>query len=296
MEHQSNNQNEGDTNNATNNDTNNEYVVDTKRPNEVASVANQNRDTTPSVKSTFGTPSFDLSHSKSLESLVHDLTFYEKLAPVYVKSSLCKHKNESDFIVAAVAGKELKLSLTQSINNIVSIQGNATLPVNLIKALLIRAGVVYEIIEDYVPLYPFYKLDKDGNVAKNKENKPTIIGYGSATEELVGGKVYISSNIADYRTTYRFRRVRKLGKEDVVVEVKASFTWSDAVQMQLSTKDNYVKQPKAMLKARAFSNGAREIAPDIMLGMYSDVEMYDSTNIDYTYDDAIDAETYVIED
>lgn len=292
MENQSNNQIEGDAINEANNVTN----IETIKPNEANSVAKQNKDVAPKMQSTFGTPSFDLSHSKSLESLVHDLTFYEKLAPVYVKSSLCRHKNESDFIVAAVAGKELKLSLTQSINNIVSIQGNATLPVNLIKALLIRAGVVFEIIEDYVPLYPFLKTDKEGKVSKDSNNKPTIIGYGSTSEELVGGKIYISNNIADYRTTYRFRRVRKLGKEDVIVEIKASFTWNDAVQMQLSTKDNYTKQPKAMLKARAFSNGAREIAPDIMLGMYSDVEMYDSTNIDYTYDDAVEAETIIIEE
>ena len=295
MENTSNNQTEGETNNETNNGTSNVTTIETKKPNEAISKVDTKDGYKPLMQNTFGTPSFDLSHSKSLESLVHDLTFYEKLAPVYVKSSLCKHKHESDFIVAAVAGKELKLSLTQSVNNIISIQGNATLPVNLIRALLIRAGVIFEIIEDYVPLYPFVKVDKEGNVAKNKENKPIIIGYGSTTEELVGGKIYIANNIADYRTTYRFRRVRKLGNEDVIVEVKASFTWQDAIQMQLSTKDNYVKQPKAMLKARAFSNGAREIAPDIMLGMYSDVEMYDSTNIDYTYDDAIEAETIVLE-
>lgn len=238
--------------------------------------------------------SFDLSYSSSLESTVKDLVAFNQLAPYYVDSSLCKHRSINDFVVAAIAGKELKLSLTQSINNIVSIQGNATLPVNLIKALLIRENIIFELVEDYVPLYNHYRIDKDNNFVKTQKG-PILAGIGSIKEEFIKSKAD-STTVVDFRSTYLFTRLRKIGKLEKLVEVKGSFTWLDAVQMGLSTKDNYIKQPKTMIKARAFSNGAREIAPDIMLGMYSDVEMSDSTNTDYTYDDSIDAEAVVIED
>lgn len=272
-------------------------VEDTKANKEVAIQGNKevslpsiNTRTNKSLAS-----SFDSAYSASLESTVRDLSYFSQLAPYYVKSSLSKHKNENDFIVAAIAGKELKLSLTQSINNVISIQGTATLPVNLIKALLIRAEIIYELIEDYVPLFQFFRIDKEGKTYKDASNKPVVMGIGSIDEEFPNAKP-LTTTIVDYRSTYLFTRVRKVGNIEKVITVKGSFTYQDAVLMGLATKDNYVKQPKTMVKARAFSNGAREIAPDIMMGMYSEVEMADSNDVDYHYDDSIDAETIIIED
>jgi hypothetical protein len=54
------------------------------------------------------------------------------------------------------------------------------------------------------------------------------------------------------------------------------YSWKDAEIAQLTTKDNWKKNPKAMLFARCVSIGCRNMWTDLLGGMYSTEEMIDS--------------------
>lgn len=53
-----------------------------------------------------------------------------------------------------------------------------------------------------------------------------------------------------------------------------------AKAMGLSHKDNWIKQPMNMLKARALSDALRTVFPDILLGLYSEEEIRDHKEIE----------------
>ena len=74
----------------------------------------------------------------------------------------------------------------------------------------------------------------------------------------------------DYITSIKFIRN---GIEEIV-----PYTWSEAKQAQLTTKDNWQKYPRNMLYWRCFSMGARRIAADLCMGMYLASEMSDVTH------------------
>ena len=72
----------------------------------------------------------------------------------------------------------------------------------------------------------------------------------------------------DRRTTIEFYR------DDMTETI--SFTWKDAIDQGLSTKDNWKRMPKEMLFARCLSKGANRIGPDLLLGLYTVEEMVDT--------------------
>lgn len=77
----------------------------------------------------------------------------------------------------------------------------------------------------------------------------------------------------DYVTEYEFTRYKRIfGK---VVEIKAisHYSFSEAQQADLFTKDTFKKYPRVMISHRAFCYGARDVASDILMGVMSDDEM-----------------------
>lgn len=88
--------------------------------------------------------------------------------------------------------------------------------------------------------------------------------------------------IVDYITTVRFYRYSNVIKG--VIEEDCSFTWLDATSAALTGKDVWKKFPKNLMYARAYSNGARRIAGDVLLGIYETSEMADSTSTSYQLD------------
>jgi hypothetical protein len=143
-------------------------------------------------------------------------------------------------------GKELGMDPMASISNIVSIQGKPVLGIHAIGALLRKAGCASQTIHDFEP----------------------VMG----TEGETAGKV------VDYKTVIRFFRPYN-GK---TMEEDVTFTWKDAVKMELASKDNWKRMPRIMLWSRCFSIGARRVAPDALLGMYEVSEWADVTNQRYT--------------
>lgn len=151
-------------------------------------------------------------------------------------------KSVEDAFTIAQMGKELGFPTMQAFHYIVPIQGKLSLSAKAIGAILRRGGIKFKTIEDGVYVYP--------------DSETTT---------------YAKEGAIDRRTTIVFTRD---GEEEAV-----SFCWSDATAMGLITKDNWKKMAKEMLWARCLSKGANRVAADMLLGLYSTDELFDSFDV-----------------
>lgn len=246
------------------------------------------------------TSSTDFSY---IEALANHLDSLQKVAGVFIKGGLCPIKNESDFIVATVSGQQLGLPMITAINNIIVISNKPSITTHLMRALLLKAGVVFRKVYDFAAQYQLYEAETvEGNkVAKKIGNPPTPIPRGILTlgdkepDDLVAGRKEID-RITQYEFTRQLKQPDGTYREVTVI---SSFKMSDANKAELLDKDNYSKYPARMLDARAFAIGAREIASDILFGMYTVSELADSNNINYTmdanYQETIDSEIEIVD-
>lgn len=158
--------------------------------------------------------------------------------------------NSPEKVVAAVVqGKELGMDAMTAINNLHVIQGKPTLSVHAIAALLKKAGVMYEIVKDYEPVYE-----------KNDDGKEVLI---------------------DRITTIKFSQF----KHDRWFENEISFTMKEAKKQDLTSKDNWKRMPNIMLRARALAIGARFSAPEALLGLYETSEYAEVKNVQHQVND-----------
>jgi len=67
-----------------------------------------------------------------------------------IKSGVSSFKKEADVIVVLIRGSELGLPYGVSVNNIFAINGKTGVSVHLQKALLQKAGVYFELVEDFI--------------------------------------------------------------------------------------------------------------------------------------------------
>lgn len=203
-----------------------------------------------------------------------------------VKSGLTPLKTGVAVVAAVMMGKELGLEPMISVNNIIPINGKATLGIHLINALLLKAGIVTEIIRNYEPCVAFaMKGENNEPYRGEKGDEPlTILRIGFADEEAKDYEVK-GKKIKDYRTVVKM--TRNLKQEDGtfrLMSVTSSFSYQDAVQADLVTKDNWSKYIKQMCLHRATAFAGRMIAADITLGMYETSEMADVAGVPYIID------------
>lgn len=216
---------------------------------------------------------------------IQELESLSNLAKYIITSKLCPLKTEGDVIVAILTGKELNLPPMVSISNIYPINGKATMGIHLIRAILLKNGIAFKKDLDYEPLYAY--AVKDGN------GTPKVIGIGTKANKPENAT--ISNNPVDYITKYTFSRLIKRVDGSYIEQVaSSSFKMSDAKAADLLDKTNWKNYPALMLDARAFSPGAREIASDLIFGLYSINELADSNNINYTM--TPNAEEYIVTD
>lgn len=172
-----------------------------------------------------------------------NVSFNQFLEQLIESKQLPSHiKTINDAFTVAQMGRELGFPTMQAMHYIIPISGKLSLSSKAIGALLTRGGVTYTVKED--ALY-IYKDESSSKYPKGGTERPV-----------------------DRRTTIIFTRNNR--------EETVSFGWIDAVSMGLSTKDNWVKMPRQMLFARCLSEGANRIAPDLLLGLYSTDELFDS--------------------
>lgn len=180
------------------------------------------------------------------------------LGKVLAKSKLVPLKAPEDVVVALMTGKELGLPFVTSVSQIYPINGRPTLGVHIQKAILLKNGVVFEKIEDAKPIYQFATKDKK------------LLGTGTIAEQPADS---LKKRI-DNRTKYKFTRQIKManGKYKEMTAI-GSFSLTEAAEAELTDKDVWTKYWRRMLDARAFTNGAREIADDLLLGIMTPNEL-----------------------
>lgn len=215
------------------------------------------------------------------------------LSEVLVKSKLCPLKSKEDAFVAIQTGKELGLPFVVSVSQIYPIEGKPTLGVHIIRGILLREGIFFNKTHDCEDYFAF-AATKDGVIQKEND-KPIIVKKGFLDEQPENT---LKSKI-DVRTQYIFERdIKSPSGKWRTITVKSSFGVTDVNMAELGEKTNYKRHLPRMLDARAFAIGSREIADDILNGIYTPTEMIDGFNIediDYTIDEE-GVETIIIND
>lgn len=205
-----------------------------------------------------------------------------------------KIENHADALALCIKAKELDLPMSTALDHCFIVNGKVGIDVHIAKAKLLSSNIIsWEKTESYKPL----KNYTDGRVIYDEDDLPEnfiIVSKIKDNEQVI--KEHIANNkypvavlikdgkpvITDYRTTYRFVRIRKMidGSFSKLIET-SSFSVQDAISAGLisdgtSASSPWIKYRKAMLDHRAFMNGARAIADDLLLGIYSVAELLDS--------------------
>jgi hypothetical protein len=172
-------------------------------------------------------------------------------AELLIKSKLLPQTLKTPEAVVSIIlqGKELGFSSMTSLNNLNNIQGKVTLGIHAIAALLKKRNIRYKLLQDFADVW-----------GKNKDG-----------EEIVVDKV----------TSFIF--MERWG--DQIIENTIPYYWTDAVKAGLSTRDNWIKQPRIMMRTRALAIGSRLAAPDALLGVYETSEWADVVNATYEIDE-----------
>jgi len=77
---------------------------------------------------------------------------------------------------------------------------------------------------------------------------------------------------------------------------KFSVTMGQMVLAGYTTKDNWQKLPKQMLRARCLSEAVRAYFPEVLMGIYTDLEMADATDMNYKTRVTEDGDIEIIQD
>mgnify|MGYP003583053761 FL=1 len=230
----------------------------------------------------------------TIQGSVAQLDNMLRLADHYVKGGLSPIKSKEDFVICVITGNQLGLPFTVSINNIFPINGKPAMSVHLIRALLLKSGVTFQKVKDYSAVHQYFLTEPDttkgGTARKTKLNTAgqPILGGILPFNEIDQTMFIVNPKPSDYITEYEFTRlVKRIDGKYVEQKAKSSFSIKDSVAAGLDDKDNWKKYPSAMLDARAFMKGAREVASDIIFGLYSVDELADANDISYTMDDSM---------
>ena len=249
-------------------------------------------------------------------------------AEVFLKKIIATEKggvkSVNEGLAILMRAQDLRLPFSTCIEHIHVINGKTGLDVHIAKALLSRAGIVWEITKDYVPQYKY----TDGNSVYDETHLPDYCvkcrnqkeAESKTTDDVIGvyplryyidlkGNIYdefqISSKCVkcintiqatkvaqegnypvvrtaakpiDFVTEYKFTRYKKIYGKVIEVHATGHFSYVEAAQADLFTKDTFKKYTRIMIGHRAFFYGAREIAGDILMGCMSDDELSEVVN------------------
>ena len=200
---------------------------------------------------------------KSLQDLV-------QWGEVIAKSSLTPLKKGEDVAAAVLMGKELGLTPMTAIQHLTPINGKVGMSVALQSGIVAKAGIVIEILEDFVPLYGYKDVNSTTIYTQRQvDDNPTNFVVVTTTKEKeeaikAGGKTVIVKSLTpnDYRTTIKMSRAyQDIDKTTKSRSVQRSRTLSQ--YKHLFDKDNWKYYPSDMLMARVQSAVIRVIAPDL---------------------------------
>lgn len=230
-------------------------------------------------------------------------------------NNLSPLKAPKDIAIAILAGHALSISIPAALNHIVPINGRATLSNQLSNALLIKGGVITEILEDAQPLYPvfYYDYNDSFEIKRTPDGQPIInevkLMFKSDIDKLIADWKQLSEDNlfnndkekdankpkVSWRPIHKGTRVRLTRSvrqldgsyKDVVVVRDFTTAMADKIVNKEGdsvriTKDSWRNYEDDMLFANAWRRCARVLGSDLTLGLYGTEEMLDTTNINYT--------------
>ena len=134
--------------------------------------------------------------------------------------------------------------------------------------------------DDVVGVYPVqWFTDLKGNVYNEfqvSEKCVKAINKAHALKLASEGKfpvIRIPAQPIDYVTEYEFKRYRMINGKEREITAISHYSFSEAQNAELFSKDTYKKYARIMIGHRAFVLGARDIANDLLMGCMETTEL-----------------------
>ena len=134
--------------------------------------------------------------------------------------------------------------------------------------------------DDTVGVYPVqWFTDLKGNVYNEfqvSEKCVKAINKAHALKLASEGKfpvIRIPAQPIDYVTEYEFKRYRMINGKEREITAISHYSFSEAQNAELFSKDTYKKYARIMIGHRAFVLGARDIANDLLMGCMETTEL-----------------------
>ena len=134
--------------------------------------------------------------------------------------------------------------------------------------------------DDAVGVYPVqWFTDLKGNVYNEfqvSEKCVKAINKAHAIKLASEGKfpiIRIPAQPIDYVTEYEFKRYRMINGKEREITAISHYSFSEAQNAELFSKDTYKKYARIMIGHRAFVLGARDIANDVLMGCMETTEL-----------------------
>lgn len=134
--------------------------------------------------------------------------------------------------------------------------------------------------DDAVGVYPVqWFTDLKGNVYNEfqvSEKCVKAINKAHALKLAGEGKfpvIRIPAQPIDYVTEYEFKRYRMINGKEREITAISRYSFSEAQNAELFSKDTYKKYARIMIGHRAFVLGARDIANDLLMGCMETTEL-----------------------
>lgn len=211
-------------------------------------------------------------------------------------SGLNAFDKPEDVATVMVWAKEMQFPMVNALAHCMVVNSRLGIDSHAARALLTKANVIAETIEDYRPIYTYssptktysqeeidsnpeeYFIFLDGKVAAAKLEAKEII------QGIYKGKVAVirSPEPIDYRTVIRFTRYFKTPEGYKKLVEYGKFNFQEAIDAELTKKSNWQNWPSDCCYARAYMRGSRRIADDILMGVYSKLELADISDNDIT--------------
>ena len=134
--------------------------------------------------------------------------------------------------------------------------------------------------DDAVGVYPVqWFTDLKGNIYNEfqvSEKCVKAINKAHALKLASEGKfpiIRIPAQPIDYVTEYEFKRYRMINGKEREITAISHYSFSEAQNAELFSKDTYKKYARIMIGHRAFVLGARDIANDLLMGCMETTEL-----------------------
>lgn len=153
---------------------------------------------------------------------------------------------------------------------------------------------------DSVGVYPVkYYTDLKGNLYNEFQvSDKCVVAINKAhAQKLVSeGKfpiIRVAAQPIDYVTEYKFTRYKMINGKEHEINATSHYSFTEAQAAGLFEKDTYKKYPRVLISHRAFTLGARDIAPDAIMGCAETTELKIVAGQDLSDNDFIDTADYV---